>query len=218
MSGPDVPLSPDPIAAALLADDPVSVAPRLLGAVLHGRGVSVRLTEVEAYRGADDPGSHAFRGMTPRTTPMFRGAGVVYAYFSYGLHTCVNLVCGAEGSAAGILLRGGEVVAGEAEARRRRAGARPPEAILHRDLARGPARLAQALGVLLSDSGTVLAPASSGGALVLDPAGGARTAAIRQGPRVGVSGPGGGPEFPWRFWIAGDPTVSAYRAAVSRSG
>jgi len=155
--------------------------------------------------------------MTPRTTPMFRGAGVVYAYFSYGMHTCVNLVCGAEGSAAGILLRGGEVVAGEAEARRRRAGARPPEAILPRNLARGPACLAQALGVLLSDSGTVLAPPSSGGALVLEPAGGARTAAIRQGPRVGVSGPGGGPEFPWRFWIVGDPTVSTYRAAVSRS-
>jgi DNA-3-methyladenine glycosylase len=228
MTGPDARPAPDPIAAALLADDPVLVAPRLLGAVIHGRGVSVRLTEVEAYRGADDPGSHAFRGMTPRTAPMFRGPGVVYAYVSYGMHTCVNLVCGVEGAAAAILLRAGEVVAGEPLARERRAGAGGPQSLPHRDLARGPGRLARALGVLPVDSGSVLgvpgrradgAPLAPGSPLALEPAerGSAATLSIAEGPRVGVSGPGGGAEFPWRFWIADDPTVSPYRAAVSRA-
>ncbi len=219
MTDRDARPAPDPTAAALLAGDPVVVAPRLLGAVLHGRGVSVRLTEVEAYRGADDPGSHAFRGPTPRTEPMFRTPGHVYAYFSYGMHTCVNVVCGEEGSAAAVLLRAGEVVAGEELARERRAGARGPEALPFRDLARGPARLAQALGVLLADSGSVLG--APGGLSLELPSGSASPprapASIRQGPRVGVSGPGGGVAFPWRFWIADDPTVSLYRAAISRA-
>lgn len=217
MTDRDARPAPDPAAAALLAGDPVLVAPRLLGAVLHGRGVSVRLTEVEAYRGAEDPGSHAFRGPTPRTAPMFLGPGHVYAYFTYGMHTCVNVVAGEEGAAAAILLRAGEVVTGEELARERRAGARGPRAIPFRDLARGPARLAQALGVLLTDSGSVLG-APDGLSLEFPiPSASPGPASIRQGPRVGVSGAGGGAAFPWRFWIADDPTVSAYRAAVSRA-
>lgn len=210
--------APDPAVIALLAADPLDVAPRLLGSVLHGRGVAVRITEVEAYRGADDPGSHAFRGETPRTRPMFQGAGHVYAYFTYGMHTCVNLVCGEPGTASGLLIRAGEVVEGEdlALERRRASSAR---AIPHRDLARGPARLAQALGVVLADSGSLLAPAdrSDLDRLRLDPHPPLAAAAIATGPRVGVAGPGGDAEaHPWRFWIAGDPTVSVYRAAVAR--
>ncbi|WP_439564267.1 DNA-3-methyladenine glycosylase [Microcella sp.] len=205
----------------LLDDDPVAVAPLLLGAVLHGRGVSVRLTEVEAYRGGGtDPGSHAFRGPTPRTAPMFGPAGTVYVYLSYGMHRCLNLVCGAEGEAGAVLLRAGEVVAGAELAQRRRAAAAPRRAgacasriIAPRDLARGPARLATALGVELSDSGGMLAA----GPLTLEPGPPLPPERIAAGPRVGVSGPGGGGEYPWRFWLVGDETVSAYRPAVPRA-
>lgn len=215
----DAALAPDPIAAALLAADPLEVAPRLLGALLHGRGVTVRLTEVEAYRGSDDPGSHAVRGMTPRTRPMFAAPGHVYAYFTYGMHTCVNVVCGPAGRSGALLLRAGEVVAGAEVAHARRAGARPERSIPHRDLARGPARLAQALGVTLADSGSVLGPAGRPelDLLRLEPQPALPVERIATGPRVGVSGAGGdGTVFPWRFWIAGDETVSAYRPATAR--
>lgn len=204
----------------LLDDDPVAVAPRLLGAVLHGRGVSVRLTEVEAYRGVGaDPGSHAHRGPTPRTEPMFGPAGTVYVYLSYGMHRCLNLVCGPAGEAGAVLLRAGEVVAGVELAQRRRAAAAPRRTgacasriIAPRDLARGPARLGTVLGIELTDSGGMLAE----GALSLDAAPPSEPELIATGPRVGVSGPGGGLEYPWRFWLAGDPTVSTYRPAVTR--
>lgn len=213
------PTSPDPVAAALLTADPLVAAPRLLGSVLHGRGVAVRITEVEAYRGSDDPGSHAFRGETPRTRPMFLGAGHVYAYFTYGMHTCVNLVCGVAGTASGLLIRAGEVVGGHELATDRRRGGVPTRRVLPRDLARGPARLAQALGVTLGDSGTPLAPLDRPDLdrLRLEVRAALPPAAIATGPRVGVAGPGGdGDAHPWRFWIAGDPTVSPYRAAAPR--
>ena len=204
----------------LLDDDPVVVAPRLLGATLHGRGVSVRLTEVEAYRGEGaDPGSHAFRGRTPRTEPMFGPAGTIYVYLSYGMHRCLNLVCGPEGEAGAVLLRAGEVVEGAQLAAKRRAAAAPRRTgecasriIAPRDLARGPARLATALGIELTDSGGMLATAP----LTLEPGPLAPPEHIVSGPRVGVSGAGGTAEFPWRFWLAGEPTVSTYRPAVTR--
>ncbi len=211
----------------LLDDDPVAVAPRLLGAVLHGRGLSVRLTEVEAYRGVGaDPGSHAHRGPTPRTVPMFGPASTLYVYLSYGMHRCLNLVCGPEGEAGAVLLRAGEVVAGAELAQRRRAAAAPrrtgecaSRVIAPRDLARGPARLATVLGVELSDSGGMLAAGSPPvESFALEPGTPVPPERIVAGPRVGVSGPGGGPEYPWRFWLAGDSTVSTYRAAVRRGG
>ncbi|MFT7712018.1 DNA-3-methyladenine glycosylase [Clavibacter tessellarius] len=197
---------------ALLAGDAVDVAPALLGAVLtrdseEGR-VSVRITEVEAYRGVgEDPGSHSFRGKRARNATMFGPAGRLYAYFTYGMHTCANVVCGPEGTSAGVLLRAGEVVEGADVARIRRGAA-----VRDRDLARGPARLAVALGIPLADDGAPLDAAPY--ALVL-PA--VPLALPASGPRVGVSGPGGSGElFPWRFWIPGDPTVSPYRAHVPR--
>ena len=208
----------------LLDDDPVVVAPRLLGAVLHGRGVSVRLTEVEAYRGEGvDPGSHAFRGRTPRTVPMFGPAGTIYVYLSYGMHRCLNLVCGPEGEAAAVLLRAGEVVEGAEVAAKRRAAAAPrrigecaSRVIAPRDLARGPARLATALGIDLNDSGGMLAagPLPAEG-VALEPGPLVPPELIASGPRVGVSGPGGTAEYPWRYWLVGEPTVSAYRPAVT---
>lgn len=171
--------------------------------------VSVRLTEVEAYLGSADPGSHAFRGERPRTRAMFGPAGHLYAYFTYGMHTCANIVCSPAGTASAVLLRAGEVVDGLelARGRRGRAG--------DRDLARGPARLTVALGIALTDDGADLLGEPG---WRLDAAAGP-VGAVRTGPRVGVSGDGGdGERFPWRFWLDGDPTVSAYRPGRPRAG
>ncbi|WKR21331.1 DNA-3-methyladenine glycosylase [Actinomyces israelii] len=201
----------------LLAGDSVEVAPRLLGAVLTARdddgAVAVRLTEVEAYRGEADPGSHAHRGRTARNAAMFGAAGGIYVYFTYGMHHCVNLVCGPQGLSRAVLLRAGEVTGGADLARRRR-----PAARTDRDLARGPARLCQALGLSRSDDGARLGGPGDRIWLAL-PAPGAEpdAASIRRGPRTGVAGPGGdGTAFPWRFWIDGEPTVSPYRPAAPR--
>jgi DNA-3-methyladenine glycosylase len=184
----------------------VEVAPALLGAHLrHGR-VRVRLTEVEAYAGESDPGSHAFRGRTPRTAVMFGPAGRAYVYFSYGMHWCLNVVTGPDGEAGAVLLRAGEVLSGLDDARSRRPGA------TDRDLCRGPARLCRALGVDGDLGGCDLLDPRS--ALQLLPGDPVAPAAVRTGPRVGVSGAGA--PTPWRFWVDGDPTVSAYRRAVTR--
>lgn len=188
------------------------MAPLLLGAVLHGRGVSIRLTEVEAYLGESDPGSHAFRGETPRTAVMFGSPGHLYAYFTYGMHVCANLVVGEEGVATAVLLRAGEVVDGLDTARERR-----PTSKSDADLASGPARLCVALGITLADNGADLVGADPAAALRLDPAPTlVPPSRIRTGPRTGVSGPGGTDVYPWRFWIDADPTVSRYRAATPR--
>ena len=201
----------------LLAGDPLEVCPRLLGAVLRAQdsegAVAVRLTEVEAYRGEEDPGSHAFRGRTARNATMFEAAGAVYVYFTYGMHHCVNIVCGPEGLSRAVLVRAGEVVEGIGLARRRRSAAR-----VDRDLARGPARLCQALGLTRADNGLRLGRAGTRIWLVPPEAGREPDAAlIRSGPRTGVAGPGGdGEAYPWRFWLDGEPTVSPYRAAVTR--
>jgi DNA-3-methyladenine glycosylase len=182
----------------VLAGPVLEAAPRLLGAVLRHRGVAIRLTEVEAYDGPNDPGSHAYRGPTRRNEVMFGPPGRLYVYFTYGMHHCANVVCGPEGTASAVLLRAGEVVEG-AEVARERRGNHPD-----RDLARGPARLCSALDLDLGDNGLDLA----GGALTLGPPVGPDR--ISTGPRVGLRG---APERPWRFWMSGDPTVSRYVAA-----
>lgn len=197
-------------------DRPVlQVAPDLLGArVTHG-GVTIRLTEVEAYDGGRDPGSHAFRGRTARTEVMFGPPGGLYVYFTYGMHYCANLVCGPDGRACAVLLRAGEVVAGEDVARRRRAGSKDPASLPVRDLARGPARLAQALGLGRGQNGLDTTAAAA----EMTVAAGDRPdpGRIRTGPRVGVAGPGGdGEQYPWRFWLDGESSVSLYRPAVRR--
>ena len=193
--------------AALRLDGPVDeVAPTLLGAHLVAGGVVLRLTEVEAYAGESDPGSHAFRGRTPRTEVMFGRAGLAYVYFTYGMHWCMNVVTGPDGVASAVLLRAGEVVEGLDVARSRRPAAKD------RDLARGPARLTKALGVDGSYGGTDLLDPSS--PLRLVPGEPVDPSLVQVGPRVGVAGAGA--PTPWRFWVDGDPTVSTYRAAVPR--
>jgi DNA-3-methyladenine glycosylase len=174
------------------------VAPTLLGAILRHGEVAVRLVEVEAYEGAGDPASHAARGRTARTEVMFGPPGHLYVYFTYGVHWAANIVCRPEGTAAGVLLRAGEVVEGLDVARTRRGGARD------RDLARGPGRLTQALGVNAEHKGTYLL--GSGPVILTPPA--HPIAHVAQGPRVGVSLEA---DRPWRFWIADDPYVSDYR-------
>jgi DNA-3-methyladenine glycosylase len=195
-----------------LARPAVEVAPGLLGARLaHTTAegtVAVRLTEVEAYMGEHDPGSHAFRGLTNRNKVMFGPPGHIYVYFTYGMHHCVNVVCGHEGQATGALLRAGEVIEGLDLARSRRTSAKHDA-----ELARGPARLAVALGLELGDNGRAFA---AGELALTRPAVQASHQHVRTGPRVGVSGEGGTDAYPWRFWLEGDPTVSPYRAAKPR--
>jgi DNA-3-methyladenine glycosylase len=185
--------------AELLSGPPEQVAPLLLGGLLSHAGVTLRLTEVEAYAGPLDPGSHAFRGRTDRNAVMFGPPGHLYVYFTYGMHFCANVVCGPEGEASACLLRAGEVVDGIELARERRLGS------TDRDLARGPARLTRALGLTREHDGVDLAD----GPVRLVP--GERVDAVSTGPRVGLRG---APERPWRFWVTGDPTVSAYRPAT----
>lgn len=201
----------------LLSADARQVAPLLLGAVLTHEGrdglVSVRITEVEAYLGPrdsphPDPGSHTFRGPTARNAPMFGPAGHLYVYFTYGMHHCANIVCGPSGVASAVLLRAGEIVAGEDLALTRR-----PTSKSSTDLASGPARLATALGITTADSGRD----ALGAPFRLElPA--LEAVDVSAGPRVGVSGAGGTHDYPWRFWLSGDPTVSRYKAAKVRPG
>ena len=184
-------------------DGPVlEVAPRLLGAVLRHGDVAVRLTEVEAYDGSDDPASHAYRGETQRNRVMFGPAGHLYVYFTYGMHHCCNVVCGEPGRASAVLLRAGEVVDGLETARRRRPGARDHE------LARGPALLCRTLDIDLRHNRVELA----GGEVTLTSAA-TGPGSVQTGPRVGVRG---GADLRWRFWLEGEPTVSAYRPAAVR--
>ncbi len=200
--------------ARLLSGPAPQVAPKLLGSLLRARidGVEVccRLTEVEAYGGAgEDPGSHAYRGPTPRNASMFGAPGHWYVYFTYGMHWCLNLVCGPAGTAQAVLLRAGEVIEGGGHAVARRPGARP------RELARGPARLTRALGVDGSIDGSAALDPGAAVSLALPAPGQAPDpASIRTGPRVGVGGPAS--SWPWRFWLDGDPTVSTYRAHIPR--
>ncbi|GAA3261731.1 DNA-3-methyladenine glycosylase [Dactylosporangium siamense] len=189
------------------AADVPDTARSLLGWRVTANGVTIRLTEVEAYAGTgEDPASHAHRGPTPRTEVMFGPAGRAYLYFVFGVHWCLNVVCGREGEAAAVLLRAGEVVDGVDLA----VGRRGNTAI--RDLARGPARLVVSLGVGREANGTSMIDGT--GPLVLaPPLESVLVNGIESGPRVGVAS---AHDVPWRFWLTGDPTVSAYRRHAPR--
>ncbi|HEY4852640.1 MAG TPA: DNA-3-methyladenine glycosylase [Streptosporangiaceae bacterium] len=209
----------------------VEVAPDLLGCVLQHETadglVAVELTEVEAYAGASDPASHAYRGKTQRNAVMFGPPGHAYVYFTYGMHFCVNMVClGEQGSASAVLLRAGAIIAGEDLARARRTRGRVAEGpvsegpvsegrarIAPRDLARGPARLCQALGIDRALDGADVCVAGAPLRMLSGAGNPARSGKIATGPRVGVSSAA---EIPWRFWYDGDPTVSVYRPHVPR--
>lgn len=218
---------------AMLAEPAPIVAPALLGATITGRGVTLRITEVEAYFGPTDPGSHGHRGPTERNRHLFGAPGTLYAYRSYGIHTCVNVVSAPAGTSSGSLLRGAQVVEGIDIARGRRGSSVADVA-----LARGPGNLGNALGAVLGhDDGTSLLDGSGPFVLTLAPGLEARLASapparvidelltettpgpgrarpvprIARGPRTGVGGIAGGAQYPWRFWLTGDPTVSTYR-------
>jgi DNA-3-methyladenine glycosylase len=170
----------------------------LLGRTLHGHGVAVRITEVEAYGGVDDPASHAYT-RTARSEIMYGPPWRLYVYRSYGIHFCANVVTGPTEKAAAVLVRAGEVVEGVELARERRG-----PAVADVALARGPGNLARSLGLSTTDLGTDLL-GSVGVRLGGPPA---QPPPVSAGPRVGVSKAA---DVPWRFWVTGDPTVSAYR-------
>ena len=176
----------------------LEVAPALLGSVLCKNDVAVRITEVEAYDGPDDPGSHAYRGPTHRNQVMFGPPGHLYVYLSYGMHHCCNVSCGPDGEASGVLLRAGEIVDGLDIARERRPGS------TDRDLARGPGRLCKALGIDRDDNGLDLEES-----LRLGPP----PEHVSTGPRVGLRLAA---DRPWRFWVTDHPSVSRYVAAKPR--
>jgi len=204
-----------------LAGLPLETAPRLLGAelrtVVAGAEVRLRITEAEAYHGqgtgsVPDPGSHARMGRTARNATMWGEPGHLYVYLSHGIHSCVNVVCGPEGVAGGVLLRAGEVVEGVDAAALRRGASLPPTATALRDLARGPGRFGQASGLRHPrhdgiDAITGAEWHDARAELWLTD----EAVEVSAGPRVGVAGVAGTHAFPWRFWIAGDPTVSPFR-------
>ncbi|WP_330451925.1 MULTISPECIES: DNA-3-methyladenine glycosylase [unclassified Streptomyces] len=208
IDGPDrTPLTRD------FFDRPVlEVAPDLLGRTLvrstPDGPIALRLTEVEAYAGEIDPGSHAFRGRTRRNDAMYGPPGHAYVYFTYGMWHCMNLVCGPEGRASGVLLRAGEIFEGAELTRKRRVSARNDK-----ELAKGPARLATALDIGRALDGTDAISHAGADLCVLRGTPPPRDQ-VRNGPRTGVGGDGA--VHPWRFWIDGDPTVSPYRAHVPR--
>lgn len=213
---PDALAAPVP-ARVWYARPVLDVARDLLGAYLTVRSadgdVTVRLTEVEAYDGERDPGSHAFRGRTARNAVMFGEPGRLYVYRHLGLHHCFNVVTGPAGTASAVLLRAGEVVEGVdlARDRRRRAGVVDSD----RQIARGPARMAVALGLAMEANGADVTEPD--GRVVLRRRTDVSTPPYATGPRVGVSGDGGDAgRFPWRFWLTGEPTVSAFRPAYRR--
>ncbi len=203
MPGPTLP-------RAELAVDVLPAARRLLGCRLEADTpdglVAVRLVEVEAYRGADDPASHSFRGRTARNAVMWGPAGHLYVYFTYGMHFCANVVCLGEGEAGAVLMRAGEVTSDIDLAHHRR-----PTARCDADLAKGPARLAALLGLGREHNGADLCDPAAPIRLLAGPP--VPPGRVRSGPRVGVSTAA---DRPWRFWLDGSPAVSAYRRAKRR--
>ncbi|MFK4090899.1 DNA-3-methyladenine glycosylase [Kribbella sp. NPDC020789] len=214
-----------------LAGPVLDVAPQLLGTVLRSTTpegtVAVRITEVEAYDGPNDPGSHAYRGETPRNAVMFGPPGHLYVYFTYGMHFCMNVVTGPTGTPSAVLLRAAEVIEGIDLARQRRgvtvqetpaiargvlpAPSRKRVAVNpDRDLARGPARMCVALGIDREHNGVDLFAKDSPVQLLAGPG---FDGVPSIGPRVGLRE---APDWPWRFWIPDDPTVSPYRPHVPK--
>jgi len=183
--------------------DAIEVAPELLNKVLVREGdgprLVARIVEVEAYRGADDPGSHAFRRRTPRNGVMFGPPGRLYVYFSYGNHWCMNAVCGPGTQPHAVLLRAAAPLAGLDAMRERRVAARRD-----RDLCAGPGRLGQAFGVDRSFDGADLVR----GELRIADDGVSPPAHPGVSRRIGL-GVGKGDELELRFYVPGDENVSA---------
>jgi DNA-3-methyladenine glycosylase len=187
---------------SFFAADSRELAPELLNKLLiHGERTG-RIVEVEAYAGAADPASHAFRGRTARNATMFGPPGHLYVYFTYGMHFCANVVCGPEGEASAVLLRGLTPVAGLGEMR----AARGPAARTDRDLCNGPGKLCQALGLDRAFDGADLVTGDRGVELVDD--------GTPPPDEPGVSGRVGlsvAADVPWRFFVPGAVGISRAR-------
>jgi DNA-3-methyladenine glycosylase len=195
---------------AELEGSPVAVAPWLLNKVLARGERAGRIVEVEAYHGANDAASHAYRGLTPRTAIMFGPPGFLYVYFTYGMHWCANVICGPEGQAAGVLIRALDPIAGLEQMREAR-----PAARVERDLCNGPAKLCQALGITGADNGADLladrprsgSASETGGLVRLLDDGTPPPRRPGRGTRIGIKVATG---KRWRFWVPGNPSVSRF--------
>ena len=192
---------------SFFARSPLVVAPALIGATLvtgAGRPDEVRaqIVEVEAYLGADDPASHAFRGPTPRSSSMFGPPGHLYVYLSYGVHHCANVVCDADGVAGAVLLRAAAVQSGGAVIRERRARRRGSGALSDGRLLNGPGNLCLGMGIGLEQNGVDLCDPRSGTSFRHTQAAGGKVVCS---PRVGISQ---ARDVPWRFVLRDHPGVS----------
>ncbi len=190
------------VGRSFLARDPREVAPGLLGKVLvhdtpDGRR-SGRIVEVEAYCGPIDPGAHTYRGRTARNATMFGEAGLLYVYFTYGMHWCANVVCGDVGEGVAVLVRALAPLEGVEDMR----AARGRAARRDRDLCSGPAKLAQALGLDGTHDGVDLL---GDGPVGLWDDGTPPPVEPVQATRVGLSA---GAEHPWRWYVPDDPNIS----------
>ncbi len=185
-----------------LAKDPLVVAPWLLNKILVRGDRSGRIVEVEAYKGTSDPASHAYRGLTPRTEVMFGPPGFLYVYFTYGMHWCANVVCETDGVAGAVLIRALAPLNGIAAMELDR-----PAARRERDLCNGPAKLCQALGITGGDNGSdLIGRPDPVPAVRLVDDGTPPPGRPARGPRIGIRV---ATEPRWRFWVPGDPNVSA---------
>jgi DNA-3-methyladenine glycosylase len=179
--------------------DPREVAPELLNKLLvRDDGRAGRIVEVEAYCGAEDPAAHTYRGKTARNATMFGEAGHMYVYFTYGMHWCANAVCGEVDEGVGVLIRALEPVAGIEAMRSLR-----PKARTDRDIASGPGKLAQALGITGALDGADLVEGDRGVRIVTD--GTPPPVDAVTGPRIGISQ---AREHPWRWHVPAHPHVS----------
>jgi len=198
-SQPEVARRP-PLDREFYRRDPRAVAPDLLGKVVVAGDRRARIVEVEAYCGPEDPAAHSYRGPTARNATMFGPPGHLYVYFSYGMHWCCNPVCGDDGEGVAVLLRALEPLDGLDEMRAARGG------VKDRDLCRGPARLCQALGITRDLDGADLVTGDR--ALTIEDDGTPPPDDPATGPRIGITRAA---DLPWRFWVPGNPYVSAHR-------
>ena len=184
--------------------DASEVAHELVGKLLlRSDGRAARLVEVEAYLGLDDPGSHAFRGPTPRAAIMFGPPGRLYVYFSYGMHWCANVVCSPEGTATAVLLRAAQPVNGIAAMEKARSHGQ--RVLRERDLCRGPGRLTEAFGITGDLNGLDLTAKPS--ELWLSDDGAGPGGLVEATPRVGLSATQA-PDLPLRFVVQGSVWAS----------
>lgn len=192
-----MPITPSPLPHSFYRRDAQDLGPDLLNKLLVAPdGRAGRIVEIEAYAGTDDPASHSHRGQTARNATMFGSPGHLYVYFTYGMHWCANAVCGEPGDGTAVLLRALEPVAGLELMRSAR-----PKARNDRDLCRGPARLAQALGITGSVDGTDLA---SGPYRIVDDGEPPPSSPVST-PRIGITR---ATELPWRWYVPGSVYVS----------